>query len=100
MVCVVLSRCAVTVAQFNGQSFGLSTKRQAAPRFESCTAVSNLGQDRSLYAASVHSTVLMCTWLQTMVDSGVRSLCALIAAWLHASQKIRNGVLLNKSARV
>ena len=41
----------------------------------------------------------MSTWLQTKMDIGTNSLRAVIAAWLNASQRSRNGVVMNRSAR-
>ena len=60
------------------------------PVFESCAAVSNLGQYCSLFIAPVHSAVYLAT------DGGEylcrNSLRALIAAWLDAFPGSRDGV--------
>ena len=55
----------------------------------------SLGKFVSLYIAPVHLAILVKNEY-VAVDSGgylcTNSLCALIEAWLHASQRSRNGV--------
>ena len=65
-------------------------------KFDSCVAVTNLGQVVSLCTASVHSGVSLGTWLKTVVDICVQTFSR---AWLDASQRSRDFVCLNGSSR-
>ena len=58
---------------------------------------SKLLKIRSFPVATDNSAVQMCTWLQIETDIGTNGLRTIIAAWLNAFQRSRNGVGMNKS---
>ena len=85
-VCHVVS-CGVLMSLHNCAVASALESRLREPVFESCTAMSNLGQVFILHCSSS----LSCVSENLVIDIGgylcMNSLCALIAAWLDASQR-------------
>ena len=47
----------------------------------------------------IYIYIYISTWLQTEIDTCTSNLCAVIAAWLNASKRSRDGIGMNRSDR-